>query len=952
MIDIAIAIGYGVTGKQGNAVTTMTGDLDTLTAWVFSSLQSSRYTREQYHALPEDKRTTIKLAQRYFVAGASRDGYPRGTGNLLSRTFLTFDYDDVTQPQAREVFEEAMGDLGVWCVTWSTISSTEAAPKFRAVVALGQPLDPSLYAHAARVFLRVAGVAMLTVDLKSFVRAQPMFLPVHFKGEEPDVNVIDGKPWDAVAALADWSGYDLPRVAGDPPEQVAASPGGKAQGEQRKGTGPRPGSIIDAFNRAVTVRRAALEMTGGAYCLAPNGRIMLVGSKSGPGVYIIEGDRLVSQHTTDPINAESAPDGSPYSHDSWDVVRIHRGLTQSQMFDFANSTPGVAQNAADIFGLIPDDETVDGEDAGGEAAPKNPDGALPGFGIKEGWLWWQRVEGKKLVTSKIAAAIELVQVATDETGGGTAIVIDARTHLGTIRRISILRSSLASDPRTTWAQLAGLGVWIATEPTLRAALAKFLSQPADHLPRALAVTRIGWHQVGDNWAFVLPDCAYRGGEVDRDIVCTSASGSGAFNVAGELLDWSSTVATPAWGNHRLMFAIAFGLSGPLLMPTNTQGRGVHILGASSSGKSTMLEVAGSVWGGGGVEGRFIRSWRTTANALEGVAEGHNDTLVALDEVGEIDPRVMGAAVYMLANGFGKSRMGADTGMRTTRTWRVPFLSSGEVAPADIVLDATGREQRGGQSVRMVVLPSDAGAGLGAFDSCPGAGGQTATARGAAFADRLKRASATAYGTAGREMVARLTAMPDRGAEAARGLLEAFVAQRPPHDSAEIGRTTTIVAVAYAAGMMAAQWGILPWSDESILKACNVCLDAVISERNGSGGSGAFDIEAGAERLRDWIGAKGHLNLRGIGEGVHNDATGYQAIYGYRKSSGEIWFTRLGLREILGSHWANVWTGLHGMGFVRLGDGKNLPVKAKGFAGLPAGRYFVLLPEFLDDGDGE
>ena len=60
-------------------------------------------------------------------------------------------------------------------------------------------------------------------------------------------------------------------------------------------------------------------------------------------------------------------------------------------------------------------------------------------------------------------------------------------------------------------------------------------------------------------------------------------------------------------------------------------------GTSSIGKTMILIVAGSVWGGGGMQG-YRREWRATLNGLEGVAAMHSDALLALDEMGEIDGR--------------------------------------------------------------------------------------------------------------------------------------------------------------------------------------------------------------------------------------------------------------------------------------------------------------------------
>ena len=42
-------------------------------------------------------------------------------------------------------------------------------------------------------------------------------------------------------------------------------------------------------------------------------------------------------------------------------------------------------------------------------------------------------------------------------------------------------------------------------------------------------------------------------------------------------------------------------------------------------------MSGSVWGGGGING-FVRSWRATDNAIEGIALAHNDTFLPLDEI--------------------------------------------------------------------------------------------------------------------------------------------------------------------------------------------------------------------------------------------------------------------------------------------------------------------------------
>src|SRR4029453_16760043 len=131
--------------------------------------------------------------------------------------------------------------------------------------------------------------------------------------------------------------------------------------------------------------------------------------------------------------------------------------------------------------------------------------------------------------------------------------------------------------------------------------------------------------------------------------------------------------------------------------------------------TTALKVAGSVWGGGGERG-FALTWRTTANALEGVATGHNHTLLARDGVAQICPFDLDQATYALANGQAKARMRADGEIRDRARWRVPILSTGEVTLAERTREAGPMKQvRAGQEVRLVDLPAEADRGCGIFD---------------------------------------------------------------------------------------------------------------------------------------------------------------------------------------------------------------------------------------------
>ena len=176
---------------------------------------------------------------------------------------------------------------------------------------------------------------------------------------------------------------------------------------------------------------------------------------------------------------------------------------------------------------------------------------------------------------------------------------------------------------------------------------------------------------------------------------------------------------------------------------NAEGGGLHFLGDSSTGKTTLLEAGCSVWGGP----NYRRSWRATANGMEGVAALFNDCLLALDEISECDPREVGAIVYALGNGRGKQRAGRTGHARAITRWRCLILSSGERTIATTMQEG-GHRAKAGQAVRLLDIP--AARAFGAWDTLHG------LPSGTAFSDAIKRAAVKHHGHAGRAFLEKLT----------------------------------------------------------------------------------------------------------------------------------------------------------------------------------------------------
>ncbi len=384
-------------------------------------------------------------------------------------------------------------------------------------------------------------------------------------------------------------------------------------------------------------------------------------------------------------------------------------------------------------------------------------------------------------------------------------------------------------------------------------------------PRLLrCVTRTGWH-VGDAGpVFVLPGGeAFGRGGADTILQAEHASADAAYRAAGNLAGWQSGVAALAVGNDRLALFTSAAFAGPLLDVLCEPSGGVHLVGDSRTGKSTAAVVAASVWGKPTADAQ-LRAWRGTANGLEGTGAETSDALLILDEMGQADAREVGDVVYMLANEAGKQRASRTGSARRRQSWRVLFLSTGEITLAQKMGEA-GKRAMAGLDVRLVNLPADAGAGLGVFQNLHG------RADAAAFAEELRGAARAHHGIAARVFLARLS--HDRAADAAElrdtlaALRARFLAEHVPAGAAgQVRSVAGRFALIGAAGELARDYGVLPWPEGEAMRAAGACFKAWLAER---GGAGAGEDAAALAQVRAFLEAHGESRFTLLGAG--NDA---------------------------------------------------------------------------------
>jgi uncharacterized protein (DUF927 family) len=391
-----------------------------------------------------------------------------------------------------------------------------------------------------------------------------------------------------------------------------------------------------------------------------------------------------------------------------------------------------------------------------------------------------------------------------------------------------------------------------------------------------------------------------------------------------------------------MLAIGTALAGPLLYLLGEESGGFHLFGPSSIGKTTAAHVARSVWG------MPLGSWRTTGNGAEGLARGACDTLLTLDEIGQAPPAVLEELAYLLGNGRGKARMRRDATARPTETWRLLFLSTGEVGLATKLAEG-GRRPMAGQSVRMVELPADAGQGLGIFDTLNG------WASGAALADLLRLAADRHCGHAGRAFVERLAADADGARQWAGHVRDDLLARLVPAGAdGQVRRVAGRFALAAVAGELATHWAILPWAPGEAAVAIERCFADWLRQR---GGTEPAEITAALRQVRLFLEQHGLSRFEAAWERVPvvaGEPIGTGGLHrtinraGFRKREGGGWQYYI-LKEVWaaevckGFDPALVARAMSAHGWLSR-DGKNLTRKER-IPGEGSMRVYVICPGF-------
>ncbi len=452
-----------------------------------------------------------------------------------------------------------------------------------------------------------------------------------------------------------------------------------------------------------------------------------------------------------------------------------------------------------------------------EAQVNTLNGCEDSFIRKNGSLYY--LTGKKL--QFLSTDLEVTAFARDNKGKKWGRMLRFSDMDGTIHDHYFSTQDLGKDGDKIIAELRDMGLQTTTEYGLLRKLATYVYYAVPQNDKKIRCTdKTGWHEEGS--VYLLSDNTAIGESLEDYAFQSSSTVVHPCSRRGSLDEWKQNIAELCRGNSRLMFVVSMSFASGLLGVINAEGGGFNLFGRSSGGKTTALNVAASIMGR---PKHYIQPWRATDNGLEGVAKLYNDSLLILDELGELDPSKAGQCAYMLANGGGKIRANATGNARQCAKWLLMFLSSAEITLAEHMAES-GKVAKAGQETRFADIPADAGKGLGIFEELHGID------KPATFADTLKQNTEKYHGTAFPAFIEAIIERKEDLPSVVKCFREDFLSKYVPSNiSGQIHRVASRFALVAVAGEIATDCGITGWEKGEAEQAVVKCFFDWLNNRS-------------------------------------------------------------------------------------------------------------------------
>ena len=428
----------------------------------------------------------------------------------------------------------------------------------------------------------------------------------------------------------------------------------------------------------------------------------------------------------------------------------------------------------------------------------------------------------------LCSRLEVVSEGCDKHGRGRCRLVRFTDTFGNSRERVIMLSDLVTNQGKVLASLVDEGLTL-YRPNAQGGnnqVTEFINTyPVEKF--FTTVDAYGWVELGKS--FIVPSATV-GGTNGSDIVFNGdEEGAPKYGQGGTLEQWQKTIGQNAKHSSRVAFAVCMAFASPLIKFTNEPSGGFHLVGASSTGKTTAIRAGVSVWAQVLEDGGELKtSWNATANGLEGLAKNHSDLPLFLDELGQGENGKLNIeqVLYMLGNGSGKGRMNRDSKLRAKNEWRLFFMSAGELSAREM-MERQKKDIATGADVRMATIEACPEGGHGVFETLP----KGVSAR--ALAESFSEYGARYYGTAGVDfMRAFIDDISQRGGVKAMKAhiaekMKEWVEAHAKNCNPQIQRVAKRFALVAVAGELATEYDVLPWAIGEASQFASMCFKSFI-----------------------------------------------------------------------------------------------------------------------------
>jgi uncharacterized protein (DUF927 family) len=518
--------------------------------------------------------------------------------------------------------------------------------------------------------------------------------------------------------------------------------------------------------------------------------------------------------------------------------RKRKNQDQGQAFQTTRRDLATRDNGAEDDSST-EEANTDPQDDGASAGFADIEEEGPGFSMTGNGLFWRDDEGRYTWLSQPFIVLGHCRTAPDTRGltNDWSLLIRFPNKDRALRDEIVSRERLHADLGALCGSLEGAGMDVAADDRERKLFRRYLLRvPSDD--RVTLARTLGWNVVCNERAFVLSNGRVISAHDLRERV-EPVFASGKHESRGTLDQWREGAGRMAGGHKLGILAVSVSFAGPLLWLGGFESGGVHYCGRSSIGKTTHQRLSCSVWGSGS-DGGYLKTWRTTSNAMEAVLAGASDTVLVLDEIEQVNEAEIGAIIYMITGGTGKQRLRRDASWREPPQWRALILSSGESPIETKLTESKGGRARAGHLVRVIDIPAECNPGT-AFDGGVGFDANE-------FVTTVKRETSAHYGTAGPAFVEALIDNKINRSQL-RDRVDAFAHEVIAGAHGQAERVAERLGVIAAAGELAAAFGIAPWAMGAATEAAKWAFSQWLTKR---GGTKPFEEQDAVRTVRRFI----------------------------------------------------------------------------------------------------